>query len=163
MTWEFALGLYGTFLSTALALWQWRKSRRTISIHTVPAISPSPDMEGKWIRVSIKNRGFETIHIRHAFIGTGLQRPDLGLLGYKGVLKHRTWTRRWWLLGTGLPETAVADPSIPHSLDPGRNVVIWLPWEKVASLMEGANRGVVRVVVQDELDRTFLSPKLPRW
>ena len=163
LSFESVLAAYAAMLSTGLAVYEWRKSRRTVKLTAVPAMHPKPNMPGEWIRVSIQNHGFEPVHLERAGIGRQIKRKDLGWLGWRGLLKHKTWSRSWWYNATALPSSAICEPQLPAVVEPGRSILIWMPYDMLFLAQKEAERGNLRVWIQDALDRTFHSPILPVW
>lgn len=163
MAWEQWLSIYGAGLSSLLAWRSWRKDRRELKIAATPAIDPDMLASETGVRVSLQNRGFEPVHLRYATLAYRIERLDLGLLGWRGVLEYRGWHRSWWFSYRPLPEGTKIDPPLPCTVEPGRNVTIWLDSEGIAQVARKAHRGDVRIEIQDELDRRFRSGRLPQW
>ncbi|MBM0169662.1 hypothetical protein [Altererythrobacter sp. C41] len=163
MEWGQWLAIYGAALSTLLAWRTLRKDRRVLKISAAPALNVEHSPEGKWIRVALQNRGFTPVHVRMAGIYTRLRRPDLGILGWRGVIRHKRWCRNWWYLGSSLPEETIVEPKLPGTIEPGRQMIVWLPGNAIHATAEANFAGDVRLFVQDEWDRTFTSAKLPTW
>lgn len=164
MSWEFGLAIYGAALSSLLAWRSWRRDRRGLWITAIPALNVDLEPKGRWIRVSLQNRGYEVVHLTSLRLDYRIERADLGWVGWKGLLRHGRWYKSWWYLSeSSLPKQTVFDRPFPLTLEAGRNVVIWLPADPILAIAEKAVERDVRVVVQDELDRSFRSPKLPTW
>ena len=158
MSWEQVLAVYAAAISSALAWLQIRKARRAVRLTAIPALNASPDMSGGWVRVSIQNHGYEPVHIVSANLGKKISRPDLGLLGWRGLLRYRQWHLSWWYEMTGLPSSVRFDRDMPVDVEPGRSVAIWIPAHVLTE-----RRTDYRIRINDALDRSFYSPKLPKW
>ena len=161
MAWEQGLAIYAAGLSTALAWLQYRKARRTIHLTAMPAVNPKPDMPGMWVRVSLQNHGFEPVRIERAILDRKIERPDLGVWGWRGLVEYHRWYRSWWYSSTALPSACKVDQEFPADVQPGRSTAIWLPCDMLKEAEKEAVGGILRVSVQDALDRTFRSPILP--
>src|SRR5690606_8225415 len=155
-SWQLGLAIYGAALSTLLAWRGWRRDRRGLWITAVPALNADLEPRGRWIRVSLQNRGYEVVHLTSVHLKRRILREDLGWVGWRGLLRYRRCRKSWWYLGeSSLPDGTVFDRPFPLTLEAGRNAVVWLPAEAVGAIADKAIKGDVRLVVQDELDRCF--------
>lgn len=59
---------------------------------------------------------------------------------------------------TGLPSSVRFDRDMPVDVEPGRSVAIWIPAHVLTE-----RRTDYRIRINDALDRSFYSPKLPKW
>jgi len=157
------LAIYGALLSSVLGYLQWQRGRRRLAITAVPAINVNIEPQGKWVRVSLQNRGHEPIFLRSVHLQSRTKRKDLGRFGFKGLIKHRRWRRSWWYLGSEVPEGTIFDRDFPTNLEPGRSLVVWVPSSELEALETRADQGDLRLLVMDEWDRSFQSPRLPTW
>lgn len=161
MVWTLLLAVYGAALSTTLGVLQYRRSRRTVRLTAVPATRADDELTGNFVRVSIANSGFETVHVRSASMLVEYDKPSLRKR-LRHMRRFRSLNRFQGFVRYGLPDDTHFDRELPASIEPGRNLALWVPRAAMKDARAEAKASKkIRVSVQDELDRTFVSPPLP--
>lgn len=163
MTFAEMVGAYGAVLSTIVAYRQWRGGRPRIVITSMPAFNgPGFEPVGNYLRVVVANHGTSKVHIRQAFVLLVMDWAKWhGRL--KAFLTHRGRWRSAEQLPMPLPDNTIVIPPLGAALDPGQSLVIWIPGAEYEHLRYGPRAKGMRIGIQDETDRTFISRPVPRF
>lgn len=150
------IATYAAGLSTLLALRELRRSNRRLKITSCPAFNGMAfKPSGNFTRVTVANDGAHTVYVRSLFLSVHLRRYRITETVLH-LYRYWRWQRGSWV-GQALPESTVIEPPLPSEILPGRSLTVWLP---AAPFMEISKGRRVRLIIQDELDRSIYSPDL---
>lgn len=151
------IGLYGAALSSVVAFRQWRAAHPKLTLTTVPAYNGQGfEPVGQFIRVNVSNRGATKAYLRSAFVQLLLEPQTFGdrLRYWRGSISPWHGGGRQLVR---LPAETIIAPDLPATLEPGQSLVVWVPLDAHRALWDGPRVRGVRIVVQDQGDRSYSS------
>ncbi len=152
------LAIYGASLSTAIAVWNYFRTRPKIRVLLVLGVG---EVEGKsqtGIYISIQNASTQPVHITNvSFLYPYASWTFRDRL--KHLIRHKRIPRKYGWCHSSLSLHGV-DDGCPISIEPGRSHGIFVRHEVLDGLLESAQSRCVKVVVQDALWRNTYSKAL---
>ncbi|MDQ0250800.1 hypothetical protein J2W22_002864 [Sphingomonas kyeonggiensis] len=150
------IAVYAAGLSTVIAGVQWRGARRHLKMSSCHAYnSAEHPPAGTFTRVTIANHGSQTVFVRTIYMEVHVRaRRFHETLVH--LYRYWRWQRGSWV-GQALPATTINEPALPSEILPGRSLTVWLRADDLMTISKGRR---IRLVVQDEMDRSMRSPDL---
>lgn len=151
------LAVYGAGLSTAIAVWNYFRSRPKVRVLLTLA---SDSMDGEFtcgVGISVQNPSTHTAHITHVSFLYPSSVPTFRdrikhLVKFKRVSRTHGWCH------TALSNFGLSD-GCPVSIEPGKAHWIFVPDSVIQEILSDAISPHLKVVVQDALWRNKYSRK----
>lgn len=150
-----ALSIYAAILSTAIFLWNIKRSRPKIDVLLMLAVEEADQVYEHGVSIIIQNPSSHTIHIIGASILYRYQRPTLKDR-LRTMIKWRKWPRHEGMVYSHVSNYNVAD-GCPKVLEPLTSHSIFLSDAILDEIFEDAVSRELVAVVQDALGQNFHS------
>jgi len=160
------LAIYGASLSTAIAAWNYLRTRPQVRVLLVCALEEVKGELQTGIGVSIQNVSTQPVHIANVSFLFPIARSTSWdklrhLIRFKRIPRTAGWCH------SSLSFHGVGD-GCPVSIEPGKSHWIFVPDEMLDELLNGATSRRLKVVAQDALwrntySKAFEYPTQQKW